>query len=261
VTTPAQAAARAENGRRHSTGPKSEAGKQVSRANALRHGIYARTVAVVPQGPLAEDPELHQAFSDGVHEYWSPFGPVEEELAQSIADLLWRGARVPLYEAALLANSAKAAEWEATSDCADAHDTAMAAAQAMLDLDQDHPVGVLEWAACMVGELVGIEMDDDWPQPRPADRLGWVRFIDDLLVGEGLSRADAATVMLHRAERDRGSQERASALRLSQTVAEAVGQDRLASLMRAEAHLTRELSRKLQMLMTLQRIRMQEAPM
>ena len=58
MATTAQALARAATNRansQHSTGPRTEPGKQHSSLNALRHGLTART-AVLP----TEDPEAYQ---------------------------------------------------------------------------------------------------------------------------------------------------------------------------------------------------------
>lgn len=252
MTTPAQAAARASNGRRYSTGPKTEAGKKASRANALRHGIYARTVAVVPFGPLAEDPELYEAFCEGVIDYWQPWGPSEEQIAQSIADLQWRDGRVPLYEASLLANSADAFEWERTSPKTSSVAREAEVAEAMSDLDAVQDMEVLRLAAIGVREHVGVGMFGGWGQPRPETPLEWVRCIDRLLDDHGSSREAAARAMAAKAAWSRAVEARYAAQRFSQTVAEAVGQEQLVALMRAEAHLGRQRARKIQLLRQMQ---------
>ncbi|MEZ5181517.1 MAG: hypothetical protein R2702_06540 [Acidimicrobiales bacterium] len=85
-------------------------------------------MAVVPYGPLAEDPDLYREFCEGVIDYWRPVGPSEEQLAQAIADLQWRDARVPLYEASLLANTGRALEWEEGLADREGHELEVAAA-------------------------------------------------------------------------------------------------------------------------------------
>ena len=81
----------------HSTGPRTEPGKQRSSLNALRHGLTART-AVLP----TEDPEAYQRhIQQFLHEY-APATPTETQLVHEIANTAWRFNRIPLLEAALL---------------------------------------------------------------------------------------------------------------------------------------------------------------
>src|SRR5215472_14153317 len=58
-----------------STGPKTEAGKEVSRCNAVRHGLTAETVI----GAL-EDAEDYKAFEAAVIADYDAQSPVEREL-------------------------------------------------------------------------------------------------------------------------------------------------------------------------------------
>ena len=66
-----------------STGPKTEAGKQVSRCNALRHELTAETVI----GPL-EDAEDYKAFEAAVTADYDAQSAVERELVLRLASLL-----------------------------------------------------------------------------------------------------------------------------------------------------------------------------
>ena len=69
----------------HSTGPRTEAGKQRSSRNAVRHGLTAETVI----GPL-EDAEDYQAFEETITAGFDAETAVERELILRLARLLWR---------------------------------------------------------------------------------------------------------------------------------------------------------------------------
>src|SRR5271170_3609162 len=72
----------------HSTGPRTEAGKQRSSQNALRHGLTART-AVLP----TEDPEAYQRHIQQFLDDYAPANPTETQLVHEIANTAWRLAR------------------------------------------------------------------------------------------------------------------------------------------------------------------------
>src|SRR5262249_40328538 len=80
-----------------STGPKTEAGKQRSRRNALRHGFTAETVIE----PL-ENPEEYRVFEDAIVSEYLPQTPVEQELVHRLASLFWRLRRATSIETGLL---------------------------------------------------------------------------------------------------------------------------------------------------------------
>ena len=80
-----------------STGPKTEAGKQRSRGNAVRHGLTAETVIDV-----LEDPEDYKAFEMSVTSDYDAQTAVERELVLRLASLLWRLRRATAIETGLL---------------------------------------------------------------------------------------------------------------------------------------------------------------
>lgn len=80
-----------------STGPRSEAGKARSSANAITHGLTAERITI-----LDEDPEDIQEFVATIVEELQPCGCMERELVERIAMLLWRLKRVPVMEAAII---------------------------------------------------------------------------------------------------------------------------------------------------------------
>jgi len=80
----------------HSTGPRTEPGKQRSSLNALRHGLTART-PVLP----TEDPEAYQRHIQQFLDEYRPATPTETQLVHEIANTAWRLNRIPQLEAAL----------------------------------------------------------------------------------------------------------------------------------------------------------------
>jgi hypothetical protein len=79
-----------------STGPKTEAGKQASRCNAVRHGLSAETVI----GSL-EDAEDYKAFELAITADYDAQSAVERELVLRLASLLWRLRRATTIETGL----------------------------------------------------------------------------------------------------------------------------------------------------------------
>jgi hypothetical protein len=68
-----------------STGPRTEAGKQRSKLNALRHGLTGQTV-VLP----AEDHSAYQRHSQSFLDEYRPQGATETQLVQSLLDTSWQ---------------------------------------------------------------------------------------------------------------------------------------------------------------------------
>jgi len=81
----------------HSTGPRTELGKQRSSQNALSHGLTART-AVLP----SEDPEAYQRHIQQFLDEYTPVNATETQLVHEIANTAWRLNRIPFLEAQLL---------------------------------------------------------------------------------------------------------------------------------------------------------------
>ena len=80
-----------------STGPKTEAGKQTSRCNAVRHGLTAETVIAV-----LEDAEDYRAFEATITADYDAQSAVERELVLRLASVLWRLRRATAMETGLL---------------------------------------------------------------------------------------------------------------------------------------------------------------
>jgi hypothetical protein len=84
----------------HSTGPRTESGKQRSSLNALSHGLTART-AVLP----TEDPDTYQRHLQQLLDEYAPATPTETQLVHEIANTAWRLNRIPFLEAGLLSQN------------------------------------------------------------------------------------------------------------------------------------------------------------
>ena len=78
---------------RKSTGPRTEAGKQRSSLNALRHGLTGQTV-VLP----TEDHSAYQRHSKSFLDEYHPKDATETQLVQSLIDTSWRMNRAAAVE-------------------------------------------------------------------------------------------------------------------------------------------------------------------
>ena len=77
----------------HSTGPKTESGKQRSSLNALRHGLTGQII-VLP----SDDLKAYQRHVESFVAEYRPKGPTESNLVQTLADTAWRQHRVAALE-------------------------------------------------------------------------------------------------------------------------------------------------------------------
>jgi len=80
-----------------STGPRTVAGKENSRYNALRHGLTSQMV-VMP----TEDLEVYHRHLKSFTDEYNPQGATETNLSQALADTAWRLNRIVSIEASLL---------------------------------------------------------------------------------------------------------------------------------------------------------------
>jgi hypothetical protein len=81
----------------HSTGPRTESGKQRSSRNALSHGLTARTAVLPTEDPAAYQRHIQQFLDDH-----APANSIETQLVHEIANTAWRLNRIPFLEAELL---------------------------------------------------------------------------------------------------------------------------------------------------------------
>ena len=99
-STPVDRAAINRANSRHSTGPRTDSGKQRSSLNALRHGLTAAS-AVLP----SEDRAAFDAHRRGFFDEYQPVTATETQLVQELADTAWRLNRIPLLEAQLFSQT------------------------------------------------------------------------------------------------------------------------------------------------------------
>jgi hypothetical protein len=85
--------------------PKTEAGRQRSSPNALRHGLSSQIV-VVP----TEDLQVYQRHLKSFTDEYHPEGATKARLVQAVADTAWRLNQVAALEANLLARAAPAVQ-------------------------------------------------------------------------------------------------------------------------------------------------------
>jgi hypothetical protein len=101
--SPAQIAANRANALK-STGPKTVAGRNASRMNALKHGIFSSEILVRGRY-FQENPEefaqLHQSLRDA----YNPVGAAEEMLVDQLVTTFWRTRRLQKAEAGEIALS------------------------------------------------------------------------------------------------------------------------------------------------------------
>ena len=83
-----------------STGPRTEAGKQRTKFNAIRHGLTSSQVVLV-----SEDKEDFEELRRQFHEDHKPAGKTEETLVDEIAQCWWRLQRARMHESEALNNT------------------------------------------------------------------------------------------------------------------------------------------------------------
>ncbi|MCU0783182.1 MAG: hypothetical protein MUF81_03870 [Verrucomicrobia bacterium] len=94
-----------------STGPKTPAGKTVSRMNAMKHGLLARQV-VVRGLKLRESSHEFKTLCRDYYEHLMPVGPLEEMLVGQIVTTQWRLRRARTAESGEIALSVDDGCWE-----------------------------------------------------------------------------------------------------------------------------------------------------
>lgn len=91
---------------RNSSGPRTTLGKERSKHNALRHGVFSNVVLLKDE-PKAE----FDMLLNGLREDYHPEGAIEEVLVEKLATLLWRQRRVLAAESGEIRKHAEFLEW------------------------------------------------------------------------------------------------------------------------------------------------------
>ena len=96
MSTPEQSAANQANAL-HSTGPITEAGKNIAARNAVKHGLCGNFQLIV-----GEDRAKYQTFHDQMHQKLAPCGAMESELAERTITAFWRLRRISRMETEMI---------------------------------------------------------------------------------------------------------------------------------------------------------------
>jgi hypothetical protein len=92
---------------RRGTGPRTRQGKERSRRNSLRHGIFSEAVVLETES-RAEYDSLRKSLTDDRQ----PVGALEEILVDELAALLWRYRRLLVAEAAEIRAASEFVKWD-----------------------------------------------------------------------------------------------------------------------------------------------------
>ena len=88
---------------KHSTGPRTTAGKRRSSQNAWRHGLTAQSVVLASEDEAAYQQVCHKFFDE-----YKPATATEATMVQLLADTCWRLNRITQLEDAILTNASLA---------------------------------------------------------------------------------------------------------------------------------------------------------
>ena len=89
VANPTEAEQIGQTAIRNSTGPRTPQGKERSKQNALKHGIFSKVTYL--KGESGRD---YQALRRGLWKTWQPEGELEELLVEKLVSITWRYRRM-----------------------------------------------------------------------------------------------------------------------------------------------------------------------
>jgi hypothetical protein len=92
---------------RKDTGPRTQQGKERSKQNAVKHGIFSK-VAVVNGESRAD----FDALLNGLRNDLQPVGTLEELLVEKLATLFWRNRRLLIAEGAEIRAGSELVDWD-----------------------------------------------------------------------------------------------------------------------------------------------------
>ncbi len=96
MATPAQIRANRANAQR-ATGPRTEAGCEITKRNALKHGLAAQELVIPGEDPAALDALRAELISQ-----YEPANPTENLLVDDLATCFWRLVRARKYESQII---------------------------------------------------------------------------------------------------------------------------------------------------------------
>jgi hypothetical protein len=94
---------------RRGGGPRTRLGKDTSKQNSLKHGIFSRVVVLKGESRAEFD-----ALLSGLCDYFHPVGTFEEGLVETLAVTRWRQRRLFIAEAAEIEAGREFIEWDET---------------------------------------------------------------------------------------------------------------------------------------------------
>ncbi len=258
--------------------PAEAAGYEITRFNALRHGVLSR-YTLLPW----EDEDEYRTLLDALVAEHKPEGPTEEHLVEELAGILWRKRRLRLAEGAAYRHGLEKANspsqqtvktalvhlgvGQQTERVVDAiRATADTTTQELADLDEDQDMTARALDLLQAGKTgaynkaLGALREDTrerWErilQPKPSNFGGFGEPDEPYSAdAEGLLEFIEEEVVPWYETRRKELQNRS--LIREQAFGEALDPDRLEGLARYEVHLDRKLERMLTMLIRLQDLR------
>lgn len=106
-TSSADGSASLRKATRRGTGPRTSLGKERSRRNALKHGIFSSVVL------LRDEPEAElNSILDGLRKDYRPEGELEVSLVDKLASLMWRQRRLLAAENGEIRKNREFLEWD-----------------------------------------------------------------------------------------------------------------------------------------------------
>jgi hypothetical protein len=249
--------------------PADPTGYEMTRFNALRHGVLSR-YTILPW----EDHDEYCRLLDALVAEHRPKGPTEEHLVEEMVGILWRKRRLRLAEAAAYRRGLKSAVFQdrQTIEAALVHldigkQTAASATMELADLDQRETVTARALDLLRAGKTraydkalgsLSEKTQERWKELiKPKPELGLLMFSNEenryTANADGLFEFLQDEVMPSYEARRKELQNR-PALR-EHAFGEALDVDKLDGLARYETHLDRKLERMLTMLIRLQDLR------
>ncbi len=248
--------------------PGDTTGYEMTRFNALRHGVLSR-YTVLPW----EDHDEYCRLLDALVAEHRPKGPTEEHLVEEMVGVLWRKRRLRLAEAAAYRRGLKSAvsfdqrTIEAALVHVDIEKRAANATMELADLDQRGTIITRALDLLQAGKAraydkalgtLSEETRDRWKELiKPKPGLTLLNFGDEepryTANADGLVEFLQDEVMPSYKARRKELQNRP--LIREQAFGEALDADKLDGLARYETHLDRKLERMLTMLIRLQELR------
>jgi hypothetical protein len=248
-----------------STEPSATTGYEVTRFNALRHGILSRYTVL----PWEDQDEYYELLKALVAEH-KPKGPTEEHFVEEMAGVLWRKRRLRLAEVAELRRGLKNSisldqqTVKAALVHLDVGEQTAVSATDFADLDQSETIAAGALDLLQAGKAraydralgsLSEEIREQWEELiKPKAEFGLLNFGNErnryTADAEGLHEFLELQVMPGYEAR-RNELLNRSLIR-EQAIGEALDADNLEGLARYEVHLDRKLERMLTMLIRLQ---------